>query len=103
MAPPYPWQPIACRISGADASLPAATPYSCSGLSTGQPYPPPPGKQLSRHSLSRQQTQGLRSKVAAKTFRRRCAAAKLSGKDGDGRGTATEGTIPLATSCYKKA
>ena len=49
--------------------------------------------------------QGLRSKVADKSFpvmqRRRCAA-KLSGKDDGGRGTATERTIPWSTSCYKK-
>jgi hypothetical protein len=92
------------RISGADASLPAATPHSCSGLSTGNlvrrqesSFPD------TRFLASSFPTQGLRLKVADKTSRRRCAAAKLSGKDDDGRGTATEGAIPLPTSCYKKA
>ena len=41
--------------SATDASLPAATPHSVLRPEYGQPYPPPPGKQFSRHSLCRQQ------------------------------------------------
>jgi hypothetical protein len=64
---------------------------ACSGLRTGNLIRRRPESSFpdTRFAASSFPTQGLRSKVAD--------------MDDDGRGTATEATIPLATSCYKKA